>query len=165
MCWYLHYSNFGSWKKSLLGLSRQFEQINFGTFGMFPNNLSAPILILWVPCPCFLSINHYFYKKLSFYIYPNSKHLFWTWIWIWAAKNWGFSHLVFIVRASNNKHNERNTEKVIKNKSILAMLANFWHCWPPLWNVIDEDRYCGVKVIKTPQKLRFFAKHCSSIMI
>ena len=65
----------------------------------------------------------------------------------------------------NDKSNERNTEKVVKNKSILAMLANFWHCWPPLWNVIDEDRYCGVKVIKTPQKLRFFAKYCSSTVI
>ena len=32
------------------------------------NNLSAPILVLWVSCPRFLLINHYFYKKL--YLYP-----------------------------------------------------------------------------------------------
>ena len=34
--------------------------------------LSAPILVLWVPCPCFPLINHYFYKKLSLFIHiPN----------------------------------------------------------------------------------------------
>ena len=47
----------------------QFGQINFGAFSA---NLSAPILVLWVPCPCFPLINHYFYKKLSLYIQiPN----------------------------------------------------------------------------------------------
>ena len=30
----------------LLGLGRQFGQINFGTFGVFSANLSAPILVL-----------------------------------------------------------------------------------------------------------------------
>ena len=40
----------------LLGLGKQFGQINFGEFS---NNLSAPILILWVRCPCFPLINHY----------------------------------------------------------------------------------------------------------
>ena len=31
-----------------------------------------PFLVLWVPCPCFPIINHYFYKKLSLYIHiPN----------------------------------------------------------------------------------------------
>ena len=52
----------------LLGLGKQFGQINFGAFGVFSANLSAPILVQWVPCPCFPSINHYFYKKLSLYI-------------------------------------------------------------------------------------------------
>ena len=35
------------------------------TFGVFSADLSAPILVLWVPC--FPLINHYFYKKLSIY--------------------------------------------------------------------------------------------------
>jgi hypothetical protein len=30
------------------------------TFGVFSAGLSAPILVLWVPCPCFPLINHYF---------------------------------------------------------------------------------------------------------
>ena len=37
-----------------------------GHFGVFSADLSAPILVQWVPCPCFSLINHYFYKKLSF---------------------------------------------------------------------------------------------------
>ena len=56
----------------LFGLSRQFGQINFVVFGVFSANLSAPILILRVPCPCFPLFNNYFYKKLSLYIQiPN----------------------------------------------------------------------------------------------
>ena len=44
---------------------------NFGhgqtNFGVFSANSSAPISVLWVPCPCpcFPLINHYFYKKLK----------------------------------------------------------------------------------------------------
>ena len=49
----------------LLGLGRQFRQIKFGAFGVFLANLSALILVKWVPCPCFPLINNYFYKKLS----------------------------------------------------------------------------------------------------
>ena len=48
----------------LLGLGRQFGQINFGAFAVFSNNLSAPILVLWVRFPCFSLINQYFYKKM-----------------------------------------------------------------------------------------------------
>jgi hypothetical protein len=56
----------------LLGLGRQFGQMSFGAFGVFLANLSAPILVLWVPCPCFLLINHYFYNILSLYMQiPN----------------------------------------------------------------------------------------------
>ena len=44
----------------LLGLGRQFGQISFGVFSA---DLSATILLLWVPCPCFPLSNHYFYKK------------------------------------------------------------------------------------------------------
>ena len=59
----------------LLGLGRQIGPKNLGAFGVFLANLSAPILVLWVPCPCFPLINHfkhYFYKKLSLYIQiPN----------------------------------------------------------------------------------------------
>ena len=46
--------------------------INLGAFEVFLAALSAPILVLWVTCPCFPLINHYFYKKLSFFIQiPN----------------------------------------------------------------------------------------------
>ena len=50
-------------------------QISFKAFWVFSANLSAPILLLWVPCPCFLLINHYFYKKLSLYIQIQKIHL------------------------------------------------------------------------------------------
>ena len=43
----------------LLGLGRQLVQINFGAFGVFSADLSAPILVLWVLCPCFPLINNY----------------------------------------------------------------------------------------------------------
>ena len=57
----------------LLGLGRQFGQINFGAFGVFLADLSASILVIEsLNCPCFPLINHYFYKKLSLYIQiPN----------------------------------------------------------------------------------------------
>ena len=56
----------------LLGLGRQYGQINFGVFGAFLDNLSGPLLVLWVPCPCFPLINHTFYQKLSLYVrIPN----------------------------------------------------------------------------------------------
>ena len=45
---------------------------NFGVFSVFSANLSAPILDLWVPCPCLPLINNYLFKKLSLYIQmPN----------------------------------------------------------------------------------------------
>ena len=44
-----------------------FGQIIFGAFGVFSVQLSAPILVQCVPCPCFPLLNHYFYKKLSLY--------------------------------------------------------------------------------------------------
>ena len=44
----------------LLGLDRRFGQINFAAFGVFLPDLSAPLLVLRVPCPCFPSINHNF---------------------------------------------------------------------------------------------------------
>ena len=51
------------------GLFGQFGQINFGVFSA---DLLAPILVQWVPCPCFPLIKHYFYKKLGLYIQiPN----------------------------------------------------------------------------------------------
>ena len=56
-----------------------------GHLGYFLANLSAPILVLWVPCPCFPLINHYVCKKLSLYL--NIKYLFGIGIWIWATKN------------------------------------------------------------------------------
>ena len=59
---------FFHWNPELLGLGRQIGRINSGAFGVFLAKLSTPIFVLWVPCPCFLLINHYFYKKLSLYI-------------------------------------------------------------------------------------------------
>ena len=59
----------------LLGLGRQFGQINFGAFGVFLANLSALILVQRVSCPCFALINHYVYKKLSFYIQIRNLYL------------------------------------------------------------------------------------------
>ena len=42
------------------------EQTNFGVFSA---DLSAPILVLWIPCPCFPLINHFFYKELQIFIW------------------------------------------------------------------------------------------------
>ena len=85
---------FFHWNPELLGLGRQFGQINFGVFLVFAAVLSAPILVLWVPCPCFPWINHYFYKKLSLYIQIPNINLGFN---FWAAKNQGFSHRVTVV--------------------------------------------------------------------
>ena len=61
---------FFHWNPELLG--RQIGQINSGAFGVFLAELSAPILVQWVPFPCFPLFNHYFYKILSLYIHtPN----------------------------------------------------------------------------------------------
>ena len=81
------------------GLSWQFGQINFGAFEGIFGQFSAPILVQWVPCPSFPTINHYSYK-LSLYTHPNLKYLFGIGIriWIWAAKSYGFSHHVSVVR-------------------------------------------------------------------
>ena len=38
-----------------------------GVFRVFSDLLSAPNLVLRVPCPCFSLINHYFNKKLHLY--------------------------------------------------------------------------------------------------
>ena len=63
---------FFHWNQELLGLGRRIGQINSGAFGVFLAELSAPILVQWVPCPCFPLFHHYFYKKLSLYIHiPN----------------------------------------------------------------------------------------------
>ena len=56
--------------KSITFLGRKI----LGHLGYFRlnNELSAPILVQWVPCPCFPLFNNYFYKKLSLYIHiPN----------------------------------------------------------------------------------------------
>ena len=58
----------------LLGLDRQFGRIQFGAFGIFSANLSAPIFELWVPCPCFTFHRKAFISK-SKVIHPKySKH-------------------------------------------------------------------------------------------
>ena len=77
---------FFHWNAELLGLGRQIEQINSGTFEVFSAELSAPILIQWVTCSCFSLFHHYFYKKTK-PLYPHPKYLFLILIWIWATKN------------------------------------------------------------------------------
>ena len=63
---------FFHWNRELLGLGRQIGQINSGAFGVFSAKLWAPILVQWVPYPCFPLFNYYFYKKLSLYMHiPN----------------------------------------------------------------------------------------------
>ena len=66
---------FFHWNTELLGLGRQIGQINSGAFWVLSAKLSAPILVQWVPCPCFPLFNHYFYKKLSLYINIHNIYL------------------------------------------------------------------------------------------
>ena len=73
---------FFQWSSEMLDLGRQIGQINSRSFGVFSAKLSAPILVHWVPCPCFLQFNHYFYKKPK-PLYTNPNYLF----WIWASNN------------------------------------------------------------------------------
>ena len=49
--------------------------MNFRAFGVFLANLSAPILVQQVPCPCFPLFIHHFYKKLSLYIHIQNFHM------------------------------------------------------------------------------------------
>ena len=44
----------------LFGLGRQFGQKRFAAFGVFSANLSAPILVLWVPCPYYTYVSFLF---------------------------------------------------------------------------------------------------------
>ena len=75
---------FFHWNPELLGLGRQ---IGWGIWGIFGLTVLAPILVQWVPCPCFPLFH---YKKTK-PLYPHPKYLFgigiWIWIWIGATKN------------------------------------------------------------------------------
>ena len=71
---------------------RQIVQINSGAFGGFSAELVAPILVQWVPCPCFPLFNHYFYKKLNLYI--NILNIY---LWL-GRKELGISLCVSVVR-------------------------------------------------------------------
>ena len=81
---------FFHWHPNILGLGRQIGQINSGAFVVFSSELSAPILVQRVPCPCFPLFNNYFYKKTK-PLYPHPKYLcrkiFGIGVWIWASKN------------------------------------------------------------------------------
>ena len=57
-------SNFWAWADILAEI--------FWAFGVFSAGLSAPILVL-----CFSLFNHYFYKKLNFYI--QLQNIYWEW--------------------------------------------------------------------------------------
>ena len=73
-----------------------YGQVHFGAFGVFSADLSAPIFVLRVPCPCFPLINHYFYKKNKPYIQILNIYLFGIGIWIWAPVQqfWHFQFLI-----------------------------------------------------------------------
>ena len=64
-----------SLKSIILGLERQIGHINSGVFVIFSAELTAPILVQWVPC--FSLFNHYFYKKLSLHIRIPNEYLAW----------------------------------------------------------------------------------------
>ena len=85
---YVHWNNDGTYhglrmpneaffhqNPKMLGLFRQFGQVSFGAFGVFLVDLSAPILVLWVPCPCFSTIIS---TKNKAFI-SNSQIFFWDW--------------------------------------------------------------------------------------
>ena len=76
----------------VLGLSRQIGQIDSWEFGAFWADLSTPIFVLRVPCPCF----PLFLQKTT-PLYPHLKYLFGIGIGIWTAKNLGFSLRVSVV--------------------------------------------------------------------
>ena len=94
------------------------------TFGLgqkyFEARLSAPILVLWVLCPCFQLFNHYFYKKLSLYIYPTFK---WSGIRIWATKNLRFSFRVSLVRVLDH-YNHLLHSKIVHALAIKVEKSN-----------------------------------------
>ena len=102
-----------------LGLSRHFRLTFFEAFLRSSAGLSAPILVLWVPCHCFPLFNHYFYKKLQKTkpLHPTPKYLFGSGIWIWAAKNLRFSLRASVVRGTHHQINS-TTELTIINKKI-----------------------------------------------
>ena len=67
-------------KSQTFGFGQTIWADNFGEFGIFLNDLSAPILVLWVSslsCLRFPLINHYFCKKLRIYILLNPKSSDW----------------------------------------------------------------------------------------
>ena len=87
---------FFQWYPKLLGLGRQIGPINFMAFGVFSAKLSAPILARLVPCPCFPIINHYLYKKLSFYTHIPTIYLGLGFEFEFGLNE--FSHLVSVFR-------------------------------------------------------------------
>ena len=70
---FIEIPNFWPWAGNL-GLG----QINFGAFVVFLNDLLASILVLWVPCPCFLLMDHYFKKTLKAFIFKSQIYK-WDW--------------------------------------------------------------------------------------
>ena len=68
-------TNYGRTMKPFSLKSQTFGQINFGAVGVFLAELSAPILVQWVPVSVFYYQTHFFYKKLSFCIHIQNIHL------------------------------------------------------------------------------------------
>ena len=54
---------FFHWSPDFLGLGRQIGRTNSRAFEVFSVELSATILVQWVPCPCFSLFNHHFYSN------------------------------------------------------------------------------------------------------
>ena len=88
---------FFHWNTELLGLGRQIGQINSEAFGVF-SNISTHFGSM-KPLSMFSKTIISTKTKPS---YPHPKYLFGIEIWIWAAKNWGFSLRVSVVRALTN---------------------------------------------------------------
>ena len=93
------------WNPELLGLARQFRQINSLEFGVFWAKLSAPIF----RCPFWSSESFSMFSIIQSLflqtikpLYPTPKCLFGSGIWIWPKKNLRFSLCVSIVREYDN---------------------------------------------------------------
>ena len=68
---------FFHWNPELLGLGSQIRQINSGPFWVFSAELSAPILVQWVPCWCFFIIQPLvLQKKYAFIIYIHIPNIY-----------------------------------------------------------------------------------------
>ena len=90
-------------KSQTFGLGQTNWSSTFWGIMGISGQLSACILVLWVPYPCFPSINHYFYKKLSLYIHIPNMYLG-LGFEFGPQRIFEFSHCVSIVRDLHHIH-------------------------------------------------------------